>query len=401
LGDDFSGVHDSLFMYLYFYIFFTKREKKVNYTIDGRDVGKERMERGENEDGKEHEMALKWLQERWETLLPALEPLGREQEEHMREICEAEKEWWRRRPGMKQMRSLAKPMTETRNRIREVLLVGEENWWMNPKSGAKEHLALKYMNFSTEEWTQMGEPREEEVQSRLGQPLVLTQPEVLIERGESLLQMETWPEIVLGIGVNTGRSLAEILKTGLFGSKTTYSVLFAGPMTVYEQMCPFFEVPTFTRAELVLEALRRVRQMFGMQFAYVSRRDVGRQCGPMIRQAAYQHFGDLVPLRPGEADLYKSLTRGVYERLATYYFCPSHIDELIYMATITGARRVLAASSAEERVTAALTTSFFEYVMGDGSGGCDRRKGMRLDESGIEVLEVFQEQGRGEETLAE
>ena len=39
-------------------------------------------------------------------------------------------------------------MSETRNRIREVLLVREDNWWINPKSGVKEHLALKYMNFS-------------------------------------------------------------------------------------------------------------------------------------------------------------------------------------------------------------------------------------------------------------
>jgi hypothetical protein len=86
--------------------------------------------------------------------------LGSEQEEQIREICEAEKECWRHRPGMKKMRSLAKPMTETRHRIREVLLVGEENWWRNPKSGAREHIALKYMNFSTEEWTQMAQPRE-------------------------------------------------------------------------------------------------------------------------------------------------------------------------------------------------------------------------------------------------
>ena len=39
-------------------------------------------------------------------------------------------------------------MSETRNRIREVLLLREDNWWINPKSGVKEHLALKYMNVS-------------------------------------------------------------------------------------------------------------------------------------------------------------------------------------------------------------------------------------------------------------
>lgn len=249
-------------------------------------------------------MAMKWLEERWETLIPAVDLLGKEQEEQMRLLCEAEKDWWRHRPGMNVVNSLRKPMTETRNHIREVLLLRDDNWWINPKSQAKEHLALKYLNFSTEEWTQMALPAKETLQARLMQPLVLADLNALLARGEQLLQMETWPELVVGIGLNTGRSLAEILKTGVFRAKTAYSVLFAGPMTIYEQMSAFFEVPTCARADMVLEALARVRQMFGMQFAFVSRREVGRQCGPLVRQVAYQYFGDLVPLRPGEQDVY-------------------------------------------------------------------------------------------------
>jgi hypothetical protein len=65
-------------------------------------------------------MATKWLEQRWDVLIPALEPLGRAQEAQIRALCEAEKEWWRQRPGMKE-RSLAKSMTDTRNHIREVL----------------------------------------------------------------------------------------------------------------------------------------------------------------------------------------------------------------------------------------------------------------------------------------
>lgn len=103
-------------------------------------------------------MAMKWLEERWETLIPAVDLLGKEQEEQMRLLCEAEKDWWRHRPGMNVVNSLRKPMTETRNHIREVLLLRDDNWWINPKSQAKEHLALKYLNFSTEEWTQMALP---------------------------------------------------------------------------------------------------------------------------------------------------------------------------------------------------------------------------------------------------
>jgi hypothetical protein len=342
-------------------------------------------------------MAMKWLEERWETLIPALDQLGKEQEEQMRLLCEAEKDWWRQRPGMNVVNSLRKPMTETRNHIREVLLLRDDNWWIDPKSQAKEHLALKYLNFSTEEWTQMALPAKETLQARLMQPLVLADLNALLGRGEQLLQMETWPELVLGIGLNTGRSLAEILKTGVFRTKTEYSVLFAGPMTIYEQMSAFFEVPTFARADAVLEALSRVRQMFGMQFAFVSRRDVGRQCGPLVRQVAYQHFGDLVSLRPGEQDLYKSLTRGLYACLATHLYCPTWVDEWHYMATIQNTRWVLEATSEEERLTMAIAASFLDYVLLDGTGGYDQRKGIRLGETGVDVLEVFRDVGLGEE----
>lgn len=341
-------------------------------------------------------MARKWLEERWEALLPALEPLGKEQEEQIRVLCEAEKEWWRQRPGMKE-RSLNTPMTETRNRIREVLLLREDNWWINPKSQVKEHIALKYLNFSTEEWTRITLPDKEVLQERLEQPLLLTNSEELVARGEHLLEMDTWPEVVLGIGLNTGRSLAEILKTGVFRPKTAYSVLFAGPVTVYEQMGAFFEVPTLVRSQLVLDALSRVRQMFGMQFAFVERREVGRQCAPQVGRAAYQHFGDLVPLRPGTKDLYKALFKGVYPCLAAHAYCPSWVDELEYIVTITNHRRALEATSQEERLTFAVAASLVDYVLLEGSEGDVQRKGVRLGELGVEVLEVFREAVSGEE----
>ncbi len=334
-------------------------------------------------------MATKWLEERWASLIPALEPLGNDECEEIRAICEAEKEWWRKRPGIRALGSLGKPMTDTRNHIREVLEVRDDNSWINPKTGVPEHIALKYMNFSTEEWTQMSLPADAELQARLVEVMELRDPRALVALGERLLRMSAWPELVLGIGLNTGRSLAEILKTGIWRAKTAYSVLFSGPMTVYEKMCPFFEIPTFSRAEVVLEAISCVREMFGMQFAYVTRRDVGRQCGPMVRQVAYQYFGDLVPTRR-DGDLYQALARGVYSRLCAYYYCSPEVDEVLYMARVRDYRRILEAQSEEERLTFAVAGSFLDYVIVDADGARDRSLGVRLGESGVELLEVFQ-----------
>jgi telomere resolvase len=342
-------------------------------------------------------MGMKWLEQRWDALIAALEPLGQEQEEQIRELCEAEKEWWRQRPGVKVESSLKKPLTETRNHIREVLLLREDNWWVNPKLGAKEHLALKYMNFSTEEWTQMNLPAQEQLQERLEQPLLLADPEAIVARGEQLLQMETWPEQVLGIGLNTGRTLAEILKTGVFRSKTAYSVRIACPFTVYEQMSEFFEVPTLSRAQLVLDAYAKVRQLFGMQFAFVSRRDVGRQCGQEVMKVAYQYFGDLVPLRQGEKDLFKALSRGVYSCLAAYHYCPSWVEELHYMMTIKNHRQGMEATSEVERLTFALAASCLDYALLGDFEREDSPKGIRLGKPDVEVLEVFRVGASGAE----
>jgi hypothetical protein len=97
-------------------------------------------------------VTLKWLEERWQILLPALASLGGEQEEQIKGICAAEIDAWRGRPSMKQEKSLRTPLTETRNRIRETFELTQDNCWCNPKSGEREHLSLKYLNFSSQEW---------------------------------------------------------------------------------------------------------------------------------------------------------------------------------------------------------------------------------------------------------
>jgi hypothetical protein len=54
------------------------------------------------------------------------------------------------------------------------------------------------------EWTQISLPKEEDLQARLAQPLALSDPQALVEKAEQLLQRNTWPEVVLLIGFNTG-----------------------------------------------------------------------------------------------------------------------------------------------------------------------------------------------------
>jgi hypothetical protein len=67
-------------------------------------------------------MAKKWLAERWDALLPVIAALDGEQEEELQRVCEEELAQWRARPQMKQASSLRVPLTDTRNKIRELPL---------------------------------------------------------------------------------------------------------------------------------------------------------------------------------------------------------------------------------------------------------------------------------------
>lgn len=322
------------------------------------------------EEGAKEPMVSRWLEERWEVLLPALAALGVEQEEQIKRLCEGELEGWRERPSVRKANSLRKPLTQTRNRIRETLVVTQENGWIDPKSGSREHLALKYLNLPEAQWVQMNVASEEEQRRRV--PLLLPNPSLLLSEAEQLLQMKSWPEIVVGLGLVTGRGLVEVLKTGQFREKSAYVVWFAGPMTIAEQMCEPFEVPTLVRASVVIEALHRLRAFFGNYFRWVDRRDISRQCSEAVRDAIYRHLLRLMPLRVGE-NCYKQLSRGLYPCLATWYYCPEWVDEIVYMATIQNHRKILEASSAESRLALALASGYRAYQVRDASGEAKQR----------------------------
>lgn len=333
-------------------------------------------------------MTSKWLEERLERLLPMLASLGQEREEHIKRLCEEELQAWRQRPSLKEANSLSNPLTEARNRIRETLQITDTNCWINPKSGAREHLSLKYLNFSSQEWIKMNIASEEELQHRQAHPLPLRNVSALLSKVEQLLQMKSWPELVVGLGLATGRGKVEVLHTGQFIPHSAYLVRFAGPMTVYERMCDPFEVPTLVRADLVLEALQRLRKFFGNHFAGMSRGDISRECSEDIQDAIYRQLLGVIPLRSEESNSYKQLAHGVYPRLATYSYCPPSKDEILYMATIQNHRKILELLNEAERLT--LAAGYRDYVILDSSGTVDTQRGIRLGEADVEIISVFQ-----------
>src|SRR5216684_3418298 len=95
-------------------------------------------------------MPKAWLRERWETLIPAVEKLTVAQEEEVARLCAEEIAYFYERLAGLAPSSLSEPMSDTRNRIKELALT-DQNSYVTDK-GEREHIARKYMNYSKEEW---------------------------------------------------------------------------------------------------------------------------------------------------------------------------------------------------------------------------------------------------------
>jgi telomere resolvase len=323
-------------------------------------------------------VASSWLQARWQWLIPQLERYSVLQEQEIRRVCEEEIAAWRRRPeGTGTLGSLRSPMTQTRQRVRQLTLT-VHNSWMNPKTRVREHRALKYLTFSADEWKELALTGKQKRQWQAKEPLWLQEPDAVVEKCRQLVQAERWPDLLLGMMMNTGRSLSEIVKVGGFSAKTAYSLVFEGRVQRYDRLPVTFEIPTFACAQDVLAALSRIRRLFAGKA--MRTRDISVRYAAAVREAAYRHVLRFVPLPEGEYDLPQMLRLGVYPSLAVYYYCPEAVDTLTYMATVRGDKRLLNASSEEERQFFTCVGQYQHYHVANG------RKGMRLGAEGVEVL---------------
>jgi hypothetical protein len=199
-----------------------------------------------------------WLQQQWETLIPALEVLGVDQEAEIERLCVAAIAHWRDERKMS-LSSMRVPMTDTRNRIKQIPLT-PANRWKNPQSGQYEHIVCKYMNFTPEEWDSINAPTKEDIQDRQEHQEFIENPAAIVAKAEKLLTSDRWYDLVAGLALATGRRLTEVLKTARFFPCTLYSVTFDGRIKKREDvnLLPY-EIPTLVRAELVIAAWKRLR----------------------------------------------------------------------------------------------------------------------------------------------
>ena len=272
-------------------------------------------------------MASRWLTVRWEELIPALEAAG-DDETQIEQICQNEISLWRARPSIKEESSLRVPLSATRTHLKEVFRekLTDRNTWFNPREQAREHLSLKYLNFSDEEWAALGASSSAALQERLEDQQFFRDPDGLVALAVQLLKSDRWDDIVVGLAVVTGRRHTEVLKTAMFYPNTRYTLTFAGQLKRRDKMLDPYEIPVLCEASLAFDAWQRLRKM--LDCTQLSVEEVSQQYGLPVRSAAKHAFGDLVPVRAGHDDVYTHLFRTIYGRIAVLYYCPPKVKDL-------------------------------------------------------------------------
>jgi Telomere resolvase len=331
-----------------------------------------------------------WLKERWPGLLEDMDEYdteagGEEAETQIQAICEAELSVWRAYCQREGAPLLAEVMIEARTWLRFNSPCPGNDWW-DEEVGTWQHIGLKYLNCTEEEWEQLRI-------HTLAQRLPLHHPEELIARAcetltTGLMKDHAWPAMVGALALLTGRTLVQILKHGDYARKTAFSLRFQDTVN-YNSFFPGpFEVSTLAPVDLVLQAWNHVRAV--RDWSLKDERELFLDYAQAVYEDTDAAFGELVPLREEEQDLFEVLRRSVYPCLATYYYCPPSVEEAIYRATVMCRPLALLPLSPGERFAeAAVMKQAFEYVVADAEGHIDERKSLWLDREGVKIVEAL------------
>lgn len=323
-------------------------------------------------------MVARWAEERIEVLVSELTTLGKDQEAEIERMCLEELERWRARPSIKKESALRPLVTAGRKAIERIKLTPENQWINLQRGGKKEHLALKYFNL---DWEVLNAPSEEKLLERAKNQQLIENPAAVVAKAEKLLQSERWEDITVGLAILTGCRETELLKTGRFFFKSLYTVTFDGQLKRRDLQVKPYEKPVLVPAEAVIAAWRRLRGLIDCSDLAIEQ--VAPRYSGILSERANYHFTGLIPQRTGKVNLYTHAFRAVYGRIAVHWFCPKTADDLLYLATILGHFQ---ATTERARMTFAATIHYLDYAI-------DGLKGIRLGESGVQILEAFQPKG--------
>lgn len=167
-----------------------------------------------------------------------------------------------------------------------------------------------------------------------------------------------------------------------------WSVTFKGALKRRDETVPLvFEIPLLTTAKRFLAGVAKLR--------HITPADANEN---KVAEMSDRHFAGLVPAPAGKDKLYTHLWRSVFCCIATFWYCPKHLDDLLFKAHIMGHFETLTEGEKSDgpKLRQRLETFNSErhyrlYEIEDElialHGG--KRKGIKLGHGGIKPLDAF------------
>jgi hypothetical protein len=246
-------------------------------------------------------------------ILPAIAPLkntphGRKKCQHLAQLL---RDRWAEH-GQSTLQQQQSLMDQTRRTIKD-------------RFGA-DHFSLDSIAFTREEHFELNRQKQGNARDRQLQQRYLENPDAIVAKAVKLLDSPEWADVACGLAVVTGRRLNEVLKTGEFERKSHWIVTFRGALKRRGETVPLvFEIPVLTTANRVIKAVETLRR--------ITPHDANEA---QVAIVSDRHFADLVPTPPGKDHLYAHLWRSVFCCIATFWYCPKHVDDLLFKAHILG-----------------------------------------------------------------
>jgi hypothetical protein len=348
-----------------------------------------------------------WMQQLW----PALSQ-GEVTADRVKQLLEESLQHFQQRSGTNTQRPLSEQtigryVTATRNWLRDDLPVLQlipagcrslTDW--------ERALVLQHFNPPTQWWAALNDRSRERVEQR--PQVLLPDPQGIVARIQELLGKEDWAPLAVALAGATGRRVGEVISSGSVTPKSGYSIFFRGRLKRGGDMQRDFEIPTLAEASLVLDAWERLRthpDIAAMDFPGPGSsasnqvlQQINQRLSPVVRKAADHYFQDLVPTSPEDEEeqefqrwgLYTHLLRSIYRSIAIWLYCPIHTNPEAFGATILGHTYKPGEGTSVERLNFSTEHYYHRYAISDGHGQVDGRRGIRLGEPGVSVLEAFE-----------
>lgn len=250
------------------------------------------------------------------------------------------------------------------------------------------HFSLEAIDFSRDEYFELNRLRQEKARERQLRQQYLQDPDAIVDKALQLLSSVEWAEVAAGLAVLTGRRLNEVLHTAQFTVKSRWVVTFTGALKRRGESVPLvFDIPTLAPAERVVSAAERLRQM--------TPPDANET---LVGAASDRSLADLIPLPHGKDKLYTHLWRSVFACIATFWYCPKHVDELLFKAHIMGHFESLTHDEKSDELllqkrleTFSSSRHYRRYEIDDAAiaSSQGQRKGVKLGIDGVEPMDVF------------